>query len=138
MSASYLIDRERGIVFSRGWGELTDGQIRAHAAALSADPRFSHDLRQVVDFRDLKKLSVSSAGVRHAARNNPFRPDARRAFVIPTDEVLGVLRMFEIYSNADPKQFRIFRDLGPALEWAGLDPATPWPAEEPDATFDES
>ena len=137
MPASYRIDRERGIIFSRGWGELTDGEIRANAAALSADPRFSRDLRQIVDFRDLKKLSVSSGGVRHAARNNPFRPDARRAFVIRTDEVLGVLRMFGVYADADLEQFRIFRELGPALEWVGLDPATPWPSEEPDARFDE-
>jgi hypothetical protein len=55
---------------------------------------------------------------------------ARGAF-----ETLGMLRMFGIYMNADDSQFRVFRTLEPAMEWIGLDPATPWPAEQPDATF---
>jgi hypothetical protein len=48
------------------------------------------------------------------------------------------MRMFEAYMDADPAQFGIFRELGPALEWVGLDSATPWPEQEPDATFGES
>jgi hypothetical protein len=30
MPASYLIDQTRGVVFSRGWGVLTDEEILAH------------------------------------------------------------------------------------------------------------
>ena len=37
MPASYLIDLPRGVVFSRGWGLLTDEEILAHARALRAD-----------------------------------------------------------------------------------------------------
>jgi hypothetical protein len=55
--------------------------------------------------------------------------------VAPLDETLGMLRMFGMYLNADTSQFGIFRELGPAMEWVGLDPATPWPVQEPDATF---
>ena len=137
MPASYLIDQERGVVFSRGWGILTDEEIFAHAKVLRADPRLTPDLRQVADFRDVTKLDVTSEGVRRAAKNNPFGPDARRSFVAPLDETLGMLRMFGIYMDADTSQFRIFRTLEPAMEWIGLDPATPWPVQKPDATLGE-
>jgi hypothetical protein len=135
MPASYLIDQSRGGVFSRGWGLLTDEEILAHAKVLRADARLTPSLRQVADFRDVTKLGVTSEGVRRAAKNNPFGPDARRSFVAPLDETLGMLRMFGIYMDADTTQFRIFRTLGPAMEWVGLDSATPWPVEQPDATF---
>ena len=80
-------------------------------------------------------LGVTSEGVRRAAKNNPWGSDARRAFVAPLDETLGMIRMFGIYMNADTSQFQIFRTLEPAMEWIGLDPATPWPVQQPDATF---
>ena len=137
MPASYLIDQPRGVVFSRGWGLLTDEEVLAHAKVLRADARLTPRLRQVADFRDVTKLGVTSEGVRGAAKNNPFGPDARRSFVAPLDETLGMLRMFGIYMNADASQFRIFRALGPAMEWVGLDAATPWPVQRPDATFGE-
>ena len=137
MPASYLIDQPRGVVFSRGWGVLTDEEILAHAKVLRADARLTPRLRQVADFRAVTKLDVTSEGVRRAAENNPFGPDARRSFVAPLDETLRMLRMFGIYMNADTSQFRIFRTLEPAMEWIGLDPAAPWPVQKPDATFGE-
>ena len=134
MPASYLIDRTRGVVFSRAWGVLTDEDILAHVRVLRGDARLTPDLRQVADFRDVTKLDVTSEGVRRAARNNPWGPDARRAFVAPLDEALGMIRMFGIYMHAT-SQFQVFRTLEPAMEWIGLDPATPWPGEQPDAIF---
>ena len=135
MPASYLIDSPRGVVFSRGWGVLTDEEILTHARVLRADSRLTPKLRQVADFRDVTKLGVTSDGVRRAAKNNPFGPEARRSFVAPLDETLGMLRMFGIYIDADTSQFQIFRTLEPAMKWVGLDPATPWPVQQPDATF---
>jgi len=135
MPVSYLIDQARGVVFSRAWGVVTDEEVLAHAKVLRADARLIPALRQVADFRHVTKLGVTSEGVRRVARNNPFGPDARRSFVAPLDETVGMLRMFGIYMDADTSQFRIFRTLEPAMEWVGLDPATAWPGEPPDATF---
>jgi hypothetical protein len=137
MPASYWIDQPLGVVFSRAWGVLTDEDLLAHGKVLRADARLTPGLRQIVDFRDVTKLDVTSEGVRRSAKNNPFGSDTRRSFVAPLDETLGMIRMFGIYMNADPSQFRIFRTLGPAMEWVGLDPETPWPGEQPDATVGE-
>jgi hypothetical protein len=135
MPASYLIDVASGIVYTRGWGVLTDAEIAAHAETLRADPRFDPGFRQIVDFRELNDIRVSGAGVREVARHNPFRRDARRAFVVTTDEAFGLTRMFGMFTDSSGDEFRIFRAVEPAFEWIGLDPKTRWPAQPPDATF---
>jgi hypothetical protein len=43
--------------------------------------------------------------------------------------------MYWSYAEADTNQFRVFRAIGPALEWIGLDATAPWPAEAPVAFF---
>jgi hypothetical protein len=135
MPGSYRIDVARGIVFTRGWGVLTDVQIAAHAKALGSDPRHDPAFKQIVDFSGLTEIRVTSEGVRDVARINPFRRDARRAIVVASDEAFGLSRMFGFLADANNDQFAIFRALEPAMEWVGLDPKTPWPEEPPDATF---
>jgi hypothetical protein len=115
---------------------LTDEQIAAHAEALRKDPRFDPGLRQIADFRELRDIRVSGAGVRDVARKNPFRRDARRAFVVSSEEAFGLIRMFASYTDSSGDQFAIFRAIEPALEWVGLTPETLWPVEPPDATFE--
>ena len=136
MPGSYLIDVTRGIVFTRAWGAVTDGEILAHAAALRADTRFDSGLRQIADFRELTELRVTHAGVSSLARANPYDRRARRAFVVPSGEAFGVVRMFGLYADTDDEQFRIFHEIGPAMEWIGLEPGEPWPSQPPDATFE--
>ena len=128
MPGSYLIDQPRSLVFSRGWGALTDDELLWHAETLRADPRFDPGFRQVIDFLGLGEIRVSPEGVRTIAQLNPFRRDSRRAVTVPSDLVYGLTGMFEAHSNSDQEQFRVFRALQPAFEWVGLDPAAPWPA----------
>lgn len=137
MPASYLIDVSRGIVFSHGWGILTDQNIADHAAATAADPRFDPGFRQLFDFGDVTDIRVTSEGVRAVAGRNPYHRDARRVFLVATDEGYGLSRMFCAYIEASAEDFTIVRAMAPALEWIGLDPQTPWPAQAPDKTFGE-
>jgi len=135
MPASFLIDAPSGVVYSRGWGVLTDDEIAAHADALATDARFEPGFRQIVDFRELTEIQVTGAGVREVARHNPFRRDARRAFVVASDEAFGVTRMFGMFTDSSGDEFRIFRAIEPAFEWIALDAKTPWPTRSPDARF---
>jgi hypothetical protein len=135
MPASYLIDIPNRIVFSRAWGVLTDSEIIAHAETLKVDPRFNSGFRQVGDFLRTNALLLTSAAIRAVALDNPFPKDARRAFVVPSDEAFGLARMFSLYLGADPKEFAIFRELGPGLEWIGLPRSAMWPDRVPDKTF---
>ena len=135
MPASYLIDLPRLIVFSRGWGKLTDDDIISHARTLRADPRLTPGFRQIVDFLRVSEVRVTSDGVSTVAKHNPCPRDARRGIVVPSDGTYGLVRMFQIYMEAESEHMGIFRALGPALEWIGLEAVTPWPAQAPDALF---
>ncbi|HEV2114111.1 MAG TPA: hypothetical protein VGR50_08160, partial [Terriglobales bacterium] len=84
MPAEYIIDGNRGIVFTRGFGTLTDGDLRQHAAALKADPAFKGDFRQFTDFSAVIDPTVTVEGVTSiTGRANPFGPEARRAVYVP-------------------------------------------------------
>lgn len=135
MPCSYLIDIPNRIVFSRAWGVLTDKEIIAHATTLKPDPRFDRGFRQVGDFLGVNAILLTSAAIRAVALDNPFPRDAKRAFVVPSDEAYGLARMFTLYLDADPSAFAIFRALEPALEWVGLPRAALWPDKGPDKTF---
>jgi len=135
MPGSYLIDVARGLVFTRAWGVLADDEIIAHAQVLRADPRFKPAFRQIINFLDTTKIILTSEAIRSVAKNNPFPRDARRAFVVTSDEAYGLSRMFMLYLDADPRQFEIFRAMRPALKWVDLDPDTAWPSQAPDRVF---
>jgi hypothetical protein len=135
MPGSYLIDVPRRTVFTRGWGVLTDEEIIAHARALRADPRFEPRFSQIIDFSDLEEIKATATAVERIAERNPFDAGARRAFVVATDEMHGMVRMYWSYTGVAPEQFKLFRSLAPALEWLGLEGMTQWPKEPPDATF---
>jgi hypothetical protein len=135
MPYSYFIDLDRDVVFSRIWGTLTDDDIVAHAESLKADPRFDPELNQVIDMRGLSDLQVTSHGVRRLAQLVPFRPDARRAFVVGTGQAEQLSRVLFNYTKAGVDQYTLFRDLPHAMELVGLDPGTLWPDQPPDRTF---
>lgn len=44
MPGSYLIDPAQSLVFSKGWGVLTDEELHWHGESLRAHPRFSDHL----------------------------------------------------------------------------------------------
>jgi hypothetical protein len=135
MPGSYLIDVESGVVYSRAWGVLTDEEVAAHSETLRADPQFKPDFRQIVDFRELTDIRLSGAGVRELARHNAFHRNARRAFVVASDESFGLVRMFGMFADSDVETFTIVRTLEAAFEWIGMEATTPWPDRAPDRFF---
>ena len=53
--------------------------------------------------------------------NYIFHKRARRAYLVPTDEVHGMMRMFSLLSDFESDEFQIFRDMVEARRWLGLD-----------------
>jgi hypothetical protein len=117
-------------VFSRAWGTLSPGEIAQHATALKADARFASDFRQLLDFRAVKQMGTNGQGMRELAAMNPFERDSLRAVVVSSSLIFGLTRMYQVFSDTDPNHLRLFPELTEALEWLGLDPASPWPAHE--------
>ena len=135
MANSYVIDTAHGVVFSRVWGTLTDEQAVSHAKTLKDDPRFNPGLNQIIDLRELADLQMTSPGTKNLAHIVPFRPDAKRAFLVGTGEAEKLSKVLWTYTEAGVDQYTLFRDLEKAMEFVGLDAKTPWPDRAPDQTF---
>lgn len=120
MSGAYTIDLERSLVRSRGWGVLTDRELLAHARALTVDPHFAPNFRQLADLREVTDVQITAATIKEMVRLNPFWAGARRALVITNDVLFGMARMYQILKDESPDELQIFRNMEDALQWLGL------------------
>lgn len=134
MPIFYSILPAQRVVLSGGRAPLSFTEMLEHAERLRHDPRFDPGMSQVVDFRGVKLRFVGAEGVRTLATINPFGPEARRAVLVDSSLIFGLIRMYQALTNSDPARLRLFSDPVEAYEWLGLDPAIPWP-DPPDATF---
>ena len=121
MPASYLIDREKRVVFSRGWGVVSDGDLYDHQQRLRNDPEFDPTFRQVMDFTETTTVSVSVAAIHQLASVRVFRPGTPRAIVVPATATYGLARMFQMLVEPEGETIEVFRELAPARNWLGLE-----------------
>jgi hypothetical protein len=125
MPADYLIDAERQLVYSRGWGDLTDADLLDHQRRLALDPRFHPDLSQLLDFLGVtSSKGVTANAVKEGARRHLFGPHSRRALVASDPSTFGMARMFETYReiSGSEEQIKVFRSLEDAWAWLGISP----------------
>lgn len=117
MPGAYTIDLARSLVLSRGWGIVTDRELLAHVHALTANPRFAPHFRQLADLRDVTDFQVAASTIREMVRLNPFGAGARRALVVTSDGVFGMVRMYQLLTDESPDELQIFRKMDDALRW---------------------
>ena len=120
MPVGYIIDTPRSMVLSRAWGVLQDSELLRHARALGTDPLFRPGFNQIVDFRDVTEIQVTSATVREMVHLSPFGKGSRRALLVNNDVVFGLTRMYQILMEQAPDEVAIFRDEDVALKWLGV------------------
>jgi hypothetical protein len=131
MPATYRLDLGNRVVWSRGWGVVTDEELQAHSRALGADPRFEPSFRQLQDLTDVGEPIVTPTGLRILAQLNPFGKNARRAVLVADDVTFGLARMHEMLRGASGDELQVFRDRAAAVEWLGLPPSWTPPAADP-------
>jgi len=117
MPGAYTINLALSLVLSRGWGVVTDRELLAHVRALTANPRFAPHFHQLADLRDVTDFEVTASTIREMAKLNPFGAGARRALVITSDEVFGMVRMYQLLTDESPDELKIFRKMDDALRW---------------------
>lgn len=121
MPADYRIDAQRRLISSAGRGAVTDDDLRGHQARLRSDPAFDPSYDQLWDFSQVTRIEVTSEALRELAGSRSFKAGARRAMVTPSDVGFGLARMFQILHDEAPEELRVFRDLGEARSWLGLE-----------------
>jgi hypothetical protein len=123
MPADYTIDAERQLVYSRGWGDLTDADLLDHQRRLALDPRFHPGFSQLIDFLDVTSAgAVTAEGVVEVAKRHLYGPNSRRALVATDLATFGLARMFEAYRDiaGGEEQINVFKRLDDAWAWLGI------------------
>ena len=122
MTVAIQIEPETGIAIATCFGILRSDDAEAGATALWANPGWLGKAA-VWDFREAQ-FDISSMDVRELAQfvlqNQPSPPPSRIAFVTRRDVDFGMARMFEVFRETPPTEFRVFRDYDEALSWARL------------------
>jgi hypothetical protein len=120
MPSAYVIDSSRRLVLSRSWGVVTGEDVLTLIQATVTDPHFHPDFSQLVDMRAVTEVEVTTDFVRLFVAKSNFGAGSRRALVAGSDVVYGMARIYGTLLDGRPGEFRIFRDLQPALEWLGF------------------
>ncbi len=128
MPETYVIDPQRGVVFSKGIGVFTYADFTEHMARMKADPAFRPEFNQLVDCRAMTSFDLTGAQVNEIAGRSIFSVRTRRAFVVSSDLQFGMSHMFAAYrENRGEMDVRVFREMREALAWLGLPPdLDPW------------
>lgn len=103
-------------------GALSSEELRRHEHELRHSPDFEPSLRQLIDFRQLTSLEVTARDIRDAASAQPFTGGAMRVFVITTDELFGMARMYQILTEDTPHDLHLVRDIDEAFSLLGIEP----------------
>ena len=117
MPASFQVDVDRRIVFSRGWGILVDDDLRETQKGVRESPGFTPDFSQLYDFSEVTDIRVTEETLWGLAGTSPFGLRARRAVVVASDAAFGVARTYQAISGRQSDTFRIFRYRDSALRW---------------------
>lgn len=121
MPYSYRIDQTLRFVFDKGEGRVTDAEMWAAQDRMIDDPALDPSFDRIIDCTDVTEFAVSGDTIRQLARRSPFDANVRRAFVVKSDLVFGMARMFQSYVDSDAQQSRIFESMAQARQWFGLD-----------------
>ena len=118
MPASYTIDPSRSLILSRGWGVLTDADLRDHYRRLLADAAFDPAFNQLIDLYDVDRYEVSTEMIRELALMRVFLPGVRRAFVVDKELLYDMTQMLGAYAELpEGGEVAVFRDLTDAERW---------------------
>lgn len=138
MPLSYLIDVPRRVIFIRGWGVFSDGELRQAARALLSDPRFDSDHARLMDFRSVTQFGIGADSIRQAGLQLSRDSSARRALVVTGELAYGLARMSQLGADSPADVSLVCHDLESALAWLNLPPTLAWPSDPPDRVVDES
>ena len=122
MTVSIEVEPKTGLAICTCSGIMRMGDSINGAKSLWRTPGWSGK-SAVWDFRKAQ-FDMSPAEVKQVAQYILFRqpdiPPLKMAFVAPNDFEFGMSRIFEVYRQDQKTEFRVFRDLEEALNWARI------------------
>jgi hypothetical protein len=126
MPADFIIDLERGVVFTKAVGDLVPADMWGHRERLLAHPDFRPELNQLMDLRDCSPTLLTAEQLLQLARPRVYSVASRRALLVSSDLQYGLSRMFETYCELEGETFtRVFRSEQEALDFLGITAVPP-------------
>jgi hypothetical protein len=111
---------EGGYIYTTIEGETGYADVKAYLDTVLRDPRFRPGMPSVVDCRGVKSL-FSISDLRKTAADARSRPEmsvpGRVAVLASSNLVYGLLRMYEVFSDGQPVEMRVFRQPEEATAW---------------------
>lgn len=128
MPARYVILKDRRLVISIGWGQLTFADFRAQQDAFPSDPEFDPTFDQLVDVSEVDHLQLTTAQAKTVAARGIFRSASRRAVIAKDPSIFGTARMMDAYHSITTgrEMVRVFYDRESALSWLGIERLPPF------------
>jgi hypothetical protein len=124
MPIERLVDHERRLVEFVFHGAITKDEIIAHRREMDATEPETFGYDALVDARqgslDLTILEIRD--VANGAREERW-PRSRCALVTCHDPAFTDFKLLELWGSRGPREYRVFRSLGEACAWLGVESA---------------
>jgi hypothetical protein len=118
LTITYRIEGD--LLLTRIEGPTGYEDVRRYLDTLFADPRYMTGMSGLIDCRGVKSL-FTVADLRKLAADIKHRPELRArsksAVIASSNLVYGLLRMYEVFSEGDPVEMRVFRKPEEAMAW---------------------
>jgi len=128
MAVSYKIDTKLGVVFTKGSGIVTIEELKANTVLTMLHRDYRPGMDELYDFREVTDLNgifgegyadiLDLLSVDQA--NEEKLKGSSLAIVTDKPNVFGLMRMYEILSEGQPRQIMVFREIKQAYIWLGL------------------
>jgi hypothetical protein len=119
MPTSFQIDKEKRLVRSYAWGDVSFADIVQHRKALRHNPDFDDTYSQLCTWTAVTSIRLSPTEVKILANERLFARSSRHAFVVPAGLAFGMMRMFQAYCELydTATEIMVSSDLPEALDW---------------------
>ncbi len=123
MPAVVKIDRQRRLVCSTFYGELTDEELLRHHATIAADPLFDPNFSEIADFSAVSKVTVSEAAMAALARRQSlYGASATHVVVAPQEIAFQLAGQYRAMAQETRPNLVVVRTLAEAYQRLGIKP----------------
>jgi hypothetical protein len=111
------IDPQRKIVYSAFYGKITDAELAGHRRSIAADPDFSPDFSDVVDFSAVTEAEVSDRTLAAMAATPSIYSEAVVHIVVaPADSVFQFASRFKDLAKGSRRNLFVVRTRAEAYQ----------------------
>jgi len=119
------IDKQQGLVFRKATGTISVEELLASFLSVLQHPDYRSGMSSLNDLREVTVSSYSPQVKKIAEflKNHSEQTGAARAaLVVSSDAMFGMGRALQGFASRSPMEIEIFRDMGEARKWLGLEP----------------